>query len=211
MTTIIVADDHPILLNGLVNELTDYGYIIIAKAENGAVALDQIKKLDPDIAILDVEMPLLTGFEVIEKCKNSSLKTKFIILTSHKEKGVIHQAKELNINGYLLKDEPFTEVHNCIQNVLNNASYFSKTFSNVLENEINIELNKLKLLSPTERTIVRLVALEKSSKDISELLTVSPRTIEKHRSNIIKKLELNPHQDALFLWTKEHKTIIKTL
>ena len=211
MTTIIVADDHPILLNGLVNELTGHGYNIIAKAENGAIALDQIKNLNPDVAILDVEMPLLTGFEVIEKCKDSGLKTKFVILTSHKEKGVIHQAKELNIDGYLLKDEPFIEVHNCIQSVLKKTPYFSKTFNTVVENEITTELSKLKLLSPTERTIVRLVALEKSSKDISELLTISPRTVEKHRSNIIKKLKLNQHQDALFLWTKEHRTIIKTL
>jgi YesN/AraC family two-component response regulator len=88
--SLFVADDHPLLLKGLVDQLKEYKYNVIATAENGALALDKIITLQPSIAILDEEMPLLTGFEVIKKCKENQIHTKFIILTSHKEKAFIY-------------------------------------------------------------------------------------------------------------------------
>ena len=200
--SIFVADDHPLLLKGLVDQLKDYNYNVIATAENGAIALDKIIELQPTIAILDEEMPLLTGFEVIKKCKEKQVVTKFIILTSHKEKAFIYKAKKLNISGYIIKDEPFTEIHNCIQSVSAGKPYFSAVFSNVFDNEVAPQLQKLKLLTPSERTIVRLVAQEKSSKEIGELLSLSYRTIEKHRSNIITKLGLAKEKDILKVWAK---------
>ena len=206
--TILVADDHPLLLKGLVDELEEYNYTVIATADNGLKALEKIIDLKPSIALLDVEMPLLSGFEVIGKCKEKNNDTKFIILTSHKEKGFIHKAKTLNILGYIIKDEPFSEVHNCIQSVSKGVPYFSAVFNTVLENEIAPQLQKIKLLSPSERTIVRLVAQGNSSKEIGELLSISSRTVEKHRSNIIAKLGLAPNTDALVLWTKEFKEFL---
>jgi YesN/AraC family two-component response regulator len=106
--TLVVADDHPLLLSGLIDQLETYNYNVIASAENGAQALDKIMELQPTIAILDEEMPMLTGFEVIQKCKEKQVATKFIILTSHKEKAFIYKAQKLNISGYIIKDEPFT-------------------------------------------------------------------------------------------------------
>ena len=87
--TLVVADDHPLLLSGLVGQLKDYNYDILATAEHGAKALELILDLKPSIAILDEEMPFLTGFEVIKKCKELAIDTEFIILTSHKEKSFI--------------------------------------------------------------------------------------------------------------------------
>ena len=202
--TLVVADDHPLLLSGLVGQLKDYHYEILATAENGAKALELIVDLKPAIAILDEEMPLLTGFEVIKKCKEHAIDTKFIILTSHKEKAFIYKAKKLNISGYIIKDEPFVEIHKCIQSVSKGTPYFSAVFNTVFEDEVVPQLQILKLLTPSERTIVRLVAQEKSSKDIAELLSVSARTIEKHRSNIITKLGLTKEKDILTIWAKEH-------
>jgi two-component system nitrate/nitrite response regulator NarL len=202
--SLFVADDHPLLLKGLVDELKDYNYNVVDTAENGAIALDKIMELQPTIAILDEEMPMLTGFEVIKKCKEKQIKTKFIILTSHKEKAFIYQAKKLNISGYIIKDEPFNELHNCIQSISKGESYFSAVFNSVFDDEVAPQIKKIKLLSPSERTIVRLVAQEKSSKDIGELLSLSSRTIEKHRSNIIKKLGLVQEKDILTIWAKEH-------
>ena len=209
--TILVADDHPLLLKGLVDELKEYNYNVIATAENGLKALEKITELNPTIALLDVEMPILTGFEVIKKCKEKALETKFIVLTSHKEKGFIHKAKTLNIFGYMLKDEPFKEIHNCIQSVIKGKPYFSSVFNEIVDNEITPQLQKIKLLSPSERTIVRLVAQGKSSKEIGELLSVSSRTVEKHRSNIISKLDLPPEMDSLVVWTKEHREFLSTI
>ncbi len=209
--SIFVADDHPMLLKGLVVELKEYNYEVVGTATNGASALEQVIALQPTIALLDMEMPMLTGLEVIQKCKEEHVETKFIILTSHKEKGFIHQAKLLNIMGYILKDEPFQEVHNCIQSVSRGEPYFSKVFNDVLDNEITPELQKIKLLSPSERTILRLVAQEKSSKQIGELLSISSRTVEKHRANIKAKLALAPQPDALLMWAKEFKDFLSNL
>jgi DNA-binding NarL/FixJ family response regulator len=202
--TLVVADDHPLLLSGLVGQLKEYNYNVIGTAENGAKALERIMELKPEIAILDEEMPMLTGFEVIQKCKEQQVATKFIILTSHKEKVFIYKAKKLNISGYIIKDEPFTEIHNCIQSVSKGTPYFSAVFNAVFNDEVAPQLQILKLLSPSERTIVRLVAQEKSSKDIAELLSLSARTIEKHRSNIINKLGLAKEKDILTIWAKEN-------
>lgn len=208
---VFVADDHPMLLKGLVDELTAHNYLVVGTAENGAQALENIIECNPDIALLDVEMPMLNGFEVIQKCQDKNLKTKFIILTSHKERGFIHKAKMLNISGYMIKDERFQALNTCIRSVSNGTSYFSSVFNDVLSTEIEPQLQKIKLLSPSERTIVRLVAQGKSSKDIGEQLSVSSRTVEKHRSNIISKLGLPPQADALVIWTKEFKDIVSSL
>ncbi|MEO9871814.1 response regulator [Ekhidna sp.] len=209
--TIVVVDDHPILLKGLIDELKSYDYNVVAEAENGAQALDRIIDLKPSIAILDIELPLLSGFEIIQKCQEESPNTKFIILTSFKEKSFVLKAQKLNISGYILKDEPFIELHNCIQKVSKGESYFSKSFNEILTNEIAPEIEKMKFLSPSERTIVRMVASGKTSKEIGESLSISNRTVEKHRSNIINKLDL-PHQgDALVVWAKEHKELILSI
>ncbi len=209
--TVLVADDHPMLLKGVVNELEAHNYSVVATAENGAQALEKVIAFNPDIALLDVEMPMLNGFEVIQKCQDKQLNTKFIILTSHKERGFVHKAKMLNLSGYMMKDEPFKALHACIQSVNRGIPYFSSVFNEVLSNEIQPQLQKIKLLSPSERTIVRLVAQGKSSKDIGEQLSVSARTVEKHRSNIIAKLDLPPQADALVVWTKEFQDIVANL
>ncbi len=205
--TILVADDHPMLLNGLRNELINQNFNVLEGASNGAIALELIVSQQPDIAILDINMPLLTGFEVIKKSKEVNVSTKFIVLTSYKEKGFVLKAKKLEISGYLLKDEPFIEIKKCIQSVLNDTFYCSNVFNEVFDNEVSPELEKIKFLSPSERTILRFIALEKSSKEIADLLTISFRTVQKHRSNIIAKLELSSDSDALSIWANKNKEL----
>ncbi len=209
--SLLVADDHPILLKGLVDELETFNYNVVAAANNGAMALSEIISLKPQVAILDIQMPLLTGFEVIQKCLEKDISTKFVILTSHKEKGFILKAQKLNIQGYILKDEPSVELHKCIQAVVKGKTYFSSEFKRINQNEVSPELEKIKFLSPSERTIVRLVAQGNSSKGIAEIISISPRTVEKHRSNIIKKLELTNEMDALSNWAQEHKELLLSL
>ncbi|ARV08404.1 DNA-binding response regulator [Winogradskyella sp. PC-19] len=208
---ILVADDHPMLLKGLKDELLSNNYKNILTATNGAEALEKLASETPEIAILDIEMPLLTGFEVINKCQEKSLQTKFIILTSHKESRYIFKAKSLNISGYLLKDEPFSEIQKCIYKVLEGENYYSSTFNDVFQSQISPEIEKIKLLSPSERTIVRLISNEKSSKEISETLLISIRTVQKHRANIIKKLSLTSDQDALSNWVSQNKELLSSI
>lgn len=208
---LLIADDHPLLLEGLKNALQKQGYTTLVAVNNGALALDYIQEERPDVALLDIEMPLLTGFEVIKKCQELNLTTRFIVLTSHKEKGFVLKAKKLNIAGYIIKDEPFVEIDKCIQEVAAGNTYFSATFDAVLEGQVNPELQKIKLLSPSERTILRLIAQGNSSKEIADLLTISVRTVQKHRGNIIAKLELPSGLDSLSVWTEEHQEFILSL
>ena len=137
--------------------------------------------------------------------------TKFIVLTSYKEKGFILKAKKLNISGYLLKDEPFSEIKKCIKAVLKDKFYASPIFDEVFRNEVSPQIEKIKFLSPSERTIVRLIALDKSTKEIAETLSISTRTVEKHRSNIIAKLELPTGADPLTVWIKENQDLLESI
>jgi DNA-binding NarL/FixJ family response regulator len=210
-TKLIIADDHPMLLKGLHEELLAHHYEVIATAKNGAEALDAIVQHGATIAILDIEMPLLNGFEVIKKCKELSLTTKFILLTSHKEARFIYKAKNLNISGYLLKDEPFEEIKKCIDAVQSGETYFSATFNTIFDTKISPELKKLKYLSPSERTIIRLIAQGKNSTEISESLLISVRTVQKHRANILSKLDIPSSGDALTIWVQQHLELVLSL
>jgi DNA-binding NarL/FixJ family response regulator len=206
--TLIIADDHPLLLKGLEDSLSSKGYHVLAATSDGATALNAITKLRPDIALLDIEMPLLNAFEVIEKCTAEGVKTSFILLTSHKERGIVAQAQKLNIRGYILKDEPFQELERCLKQVHNGGQYFSKTFQEVLDDEVLPEMRKIKKLTSSELIIIRYISKNLSSKEIAQELSISIRTVQKHRSNIINKLELTSNDDALIMWVKENAHLL---
>ena len=117
----------------------------------------------------------------------------------------------MNIDGYLLKDETIEEIKKCIQSVLKGEFYASKLFDKIFNNQVSPELEKMKFLSPSERTIVRLIANENSSKKIAEILSISTRTVEKHRSNIISKLDLPSGTEALLKWVNKNKDLIELI
>jgi DNA-binding NarL/FixJ family response regulator len=209
--TVVIADDHPIMLKGLGDELKSEGYDVIGLAGNGAVALDLLVSKKPMIAILDIEMPLLSGFEVIEKSIHKTPDTRFIFMTYHKEQGFVVQAKKYGAMGYLLKEDGLEEIEACVNQVLDNKFYYSKSLNDNIEDMVKQELKKLKLLTPSERTILRMISNKNSSKEISAHLVISKRTVDKHRTNIIKKLGISPDSNALPEWISQHTELIKTL
>ena len=194
---IFIADDHPLLLKGLNEELLINGYNVVGTTVTGTEALKLIIKLKPDIAILDIQMPGISGFEVIKKSKIKKVQTKFVLLTSYKEKRFVIRAKTLNISGYLLKDEPFEEIEKCIQAIFNGGTYFSTVFNEVYDNQITPEIEKL-------NSLIQLIAQNKNTKEIAECLFISIRTVQKHRTNIILKLE----STDLTIWAKANKDLI---
>lgn len=201
--TIITADDHPLLLKGLNDFLLEKRYNIIGSASDGNEAFNLIKKLEPHIAILDIQMPQLSGIEIAKLCKDQKLKTKIILITFHKEASLYFEAKDLNVYGYLLKEFATEEIENCIASVSKNIPYFSLKIKELLD--LNKPTNsKLNLLTPSERKILKYIAKDKTNKEIGELLFISPRTVEKHRSNIINKLNLEPKTNSLLIWAKEN-------
>lgn len=209
--TIVIADDHPMILKGLNDELLSHNYNVIGQATNGRRALELILMHRPILALLDIDMPLLTGFEVIKMAKEKQVDTKFIILSFHKENDYVLQAKALHINGYLLKEDSFLEIEDCIDCVLGGETYFSKSFTASSLANISEDLNKIKHLTTSEKTILKLVAQQMSSNEIAETLFISIRTVEKHRSNIITKLEIENTTNALTNWAYLNKNVIKDL
>lgn len=209
--SILIADDHPILLKGLNDELIQNGYWVTNSVSNGLKALEEILTNEPTIALLDIDMPLLTGFEVIKKAKEKGVATKFIALSFHRETSYIAQAKALQIDGYLLKEDSFLEIEKCMESVINNREYFSSSFVNRMLKDASEELKKINLLTPSEVTILKMAANQKSNHEIADSLCISVRTIEKHRSNIIKKLDLEKGNNSLISWILTNKRVILEL
>ncbi|WP_290789514.1 response regulator transcription factor [Altibacter sp.] len=209
--SVIIADDHPLILKGLFEELTAAGYNVVETATQGMEALELILTHKPNVALLDIDMPLLTGFDVIKTAKEKGSKTKFIVLSFHKESEYVAQAKALQIQGYLLKEDSFSEIEKCIQAVIDDKTYFSSSFDSFSLQNASDELRKLQLLTPSEATILKLIAQQTTTSEIAEMLSVSSRTVEKHRSNIIAKLGLDQASNSLISWSLANKNIIAQL
>jgi two-component system nitrate/nitrite response regulator NarL len=209
--TVVVADDHPLLLQSLVDMIHSFGFQIVGTATNGLDALQMIVAQQPVLALVDFQMPIMTGLEVAQKLNDLHSTTKLVLLTSFKEKSLIKKALELKIAGYIVKDEPLSEILKGLQHVIKGETFFSKSLHQIIEVTLKQDQFKINLLTPSERTILRLVAKNLSSKEIGDTLSISIRTVQKHRSNIILKLDLPPSIDPLHLWIHENPEIIQEL
>ncbi len=204
--TVIIADDHPILLKGLKDFLTELGLTIVATANEGQGALDHIMNHKPQLAILDMEMPNKTGLEIASECMKLALNTKIILLTLHKELYLYHQAKELNLSGYVLKEFALDELSKAVSIVLAGGQFFSeKIFEGLKDNKLTSEESQL---TPSEVKILRLIAEGLSTKEIANKLFISERTVDKHRSNMIGKLNLEKKHNSLLIWAQKNRDII---
>lgn len=206
--TIVIADDHPLMLRGLLGFLTSKGFNIVGSAEDGNAAYNLIVKLKPEIAILDVRMPYKTGLEIAEECLKNNLPTKIILITFDKEEELFDKAKALNVYGYILKEFAIEEIETCIAHALNNKSYFSKEISNYLSRNLESKPKKLKLLTKSELKIVKLISEGKTSNEIAENLSISIRTVDKHRSNIVAKLKLDNKPTSLSIWANLNRNYL---
>lgn len=208
-TSIITADDHPLILKGLNDFLIEKGFNVIASAKNGKDALTLIKAHKPDIAILDIQMPLMTGLEVAEYCKSKQINTRVIIITFEKSEDIYNKAKAIGIYGYMLKEFAIAEIENCINSVMKGLYYFSPELIEFLE--IKVFPNELQKLTDTEIKILKLTSENKTAKAIATLLFISDRTVEKHKSNIRQKLKLKSHANSIVLYAKENEEYLNSL
>jgi DNA-binding NarL/FixJ family response regulator len=204
-TTIVIADDHPLMLRGLTDFLTSKGYNIIGSAEDGNTAYNLIVKLKPEIAILDIRMPYKTGLEIAEACKKNNLLTKVILITFDKGEEVYDKAKEFNVYGYILKEFAIEEIETCIKNVVSGKPYFSEEIASYLNNNHQNKPEALNYLTKSELKIVKLISENKTSQDIADELSISIRTVHKHRSNIVAKLGLDNKPTSLTIWASLNK------
>lgn len=197
---ILIADDHPFMLQGTKNFVESYKHTVIDMCSNGISALNLIGLHSPDVAILDINMPGLDGLDVAKKVFENKLKTKVILLTMHKEMTIYKKATEYNIYGYILKEHAHTELKKCLQEVEKGNRYVSQFLQDDLITDVVNGNNELSKLTLSERKIVELIAQQKTSKQIAELLFLSEKTVEGHRTHIIEKLGLTKEKNTLLKW-----------
>ncbi|MBD0833536.1 response regulator [Aestuariibaculum sediminum] len=208
--SIIIADDHPLMLRGLSDFLISKGFEIVGSAQDGNAAYNLIVKLKPDIAVLDIRMPHKTGLEIAEACLKNNIDTKIILITFDKEEELYDRAKSLHVYGYILKEFAIEEIEQCISQVVQGKPYFSEEIASYLDMNTNGHKPKnLDLLTKSELKIVKLISENKTSQEIANELTISVRTVDKHRSNIINKLELNDKPTSLSIWANNNREYLQ--
>lgn len=199
--TIIIADDHPVMRSGIKSVLQNNNQIqILAEAVDGEETWGLIKKYQPNIALLDVEMPKMSGLEITRRVSEQKLNTKIIFLTMYKEEDMFNEAMDAGAWGYVLKENAIEDIIESIKAVFEGNYYISPLISRYLINRLNkkqkfeSEQPSINQLTKTERAILKLIAEGKTSQQIADELHISYKTVENHRNNISKKLNLSgPH------------------
>jgi DNA-binding NarL/FixJ family response regulator len=196
--TLIIADDHPLFRRGVVEVLAaDTEIKLLAEAGDGAAALQAILDHRPAVALLDVHMPKLAGLQVAAELQQRGLTTRVIFLTMYEDQQTFNAAMDLGALGFILKDSAAEDVVECVKAVAAGKHFISPTISGLLvkrtqgARELRAVRPGLESLTPAERRILKLVASDRTSKEIADELGLSPRTVETHRLNICQKLEIH--------------------
>jgi len=195
---IILADDHTIVRQGLAKLLEGEPDLkVVGEAEDGRRAVNQVQKLKPDVVLMDIAMPNLNGIEATRQIKKISPQTKVIILSMHAHDRYINELFGLGASGYLLKNSTGTDIINAIHAALQGNTYLSPSISRrVIEDYISMKSKSPRddlysKLSNREREVFQMIAEGRSTREISEILCVSPSTVKTHRSNIMEKLKMD--------------------
>lgn len=199
--SIIIVDDHQLVLDGLISMLSSMDdFKMLGSARNGKEGASLVKTLEPDLVLMDIDMPIMNGLEATRKIKESTPKSKVIILTMHNEASLIKKVMDIGADGYLLKNADREEFANALQSVAKGNSYFSAEVTRSLLNpeevsksQFDIDPDTIQLSKLTEREIevLKQIAEGFSNKEIGDNLFISHRTVDTHRTNLMKKLDVH--------------------
>ena len=195
--SIVFADDHPIVRKGLREILVDEAaFRIVGECSDGSEAIESIRTLRPDIALLDIDMPGMTGLDVAAIVHRDRLDTAILFLTITDSIEMFNRAMDYGVMGYILKDAAVEDLVRGIMTVLRGQYFFSSALaSRVLMEQRDAAAPalpaRLSDLTSTERTVLRFIAEDKSTQEIADLLSVSTRTVDSHRLHITRKLDLH--------------------
>jgi DNA-binding NarL/FixJ family response regulator len=200
------ADDHPILLKGIKELiLAAEGLEWVGSAKDGKVALEEIRSLAPDVALLDIIMPHYTGLDVVELLAEEHIETQFVLFTLYKDEELLNKALKLGVRGYMLKESSEHEILACIHAVAEGRVYIDPLMTQYLASKNKDKSDILSRLSDHEIDILKLISQQRTSAEIADMLFISPKTVASHRSNISKKLNLDGVQNGLLKWALQHK------
>jgi DNA-binding NarL/FixJ family response regulator len=201
---IVLADDHVMFRQGIKNILEkDKGLEVVGEAGDGLKLLELLKKVTPDMVILDISMPNLRGLEATRELKIILPNVKVLILSMHRDTEYVYSAISAGAEGYLLKEDADTELFAAIGKIRQGSRYISPLLTEELTDELFQKHHKGQLasqyepLTTREREVLKLIAEGTSNKEIADLLFISIRTVEHHRANIIRKLSIKNTADLV--------------
>jgi len=191
---LVIADDHAIFRRGLLSVIgSEPGFEVVAETGDGETALSAIIEHEPDVAVLDIDMPGKDGFEVAKAVQEKNLATAIVFLTMHNTETLFNAALDAGAKGFVLKDGALPEIVDCIRAVASGKKYISPQLSSYLVDRSTLKTDSppsVSKLTVSETRILKLIAEQKTSREIADLLFISIRTVDRHRSNICEKLDL---------------------
>ena len=211
---ILLGDDHTLVRQGLRKILEDQPeWKVVAEAGNGRDAVQQAVTLKPDVAVLDIGMPLLNGIEATRQIVRRAPSVSVLILSMHSEEAYITQALQAGARGYLLKDSADTDLVKAVSATAEGKSFFSPVVARLMLDDYVQRLaekgieDRYETLSEREREVFQLVAEGYSTKEVADLLHISPATVETHRAHIMEKLDL--HSTAELVLSAVRRGVIR--
>jgi DNA-binding NarL/FixJ family response regulator len=206
MTRILIVDDHPVVLQGIKGAMSEYEDIeVVGEAPDGREAIKKVEALEPDIIVMDIAMPRFNGVDATRQIKKKYPKTKVIIFTLHSYQEFIHPLIKAGISGFVLKQNPISDLYLAIQVVRRGGAYFSEDVQQYLANYFELMGNgemdedPFDLLSDREKEIFQLLAEGHSTKEAAEILSISTKTVETPKYRIMEKLHIN----SMAEWIRE--------
>lgn len=206
---ILIVDDHAIVRQGLRLILAAESFDDILEAGNGLDVVAMLDQVQPDVVILDIALPGMRGIDVASEILKRYPETKIIFLTMHKDEEYVYQAMAIGASGYVLKECLDTEIITAIHTVQKGRNYLTPLISSEIMNTYSQSLradgqqSPFSLLSNREREILTLLSEGRTNKQIADLLFISPRTVEHHRQNLMKKLDVSSIPELIKLAIKK--------
>jgi DNA-binding NarL/FixJ family response regulator len=194
-TTIVVADDHPAMLTAVAEILADQGFAVVGRAADGQQALALIESTKPDVALVDVRMPRLSGIEVATQAAVTSPETAVIFYTAFGDRALLSEALDVGARGFVLKEAPLADLVRAVERVVAGDAYVDPVLAGVLVSGHTTE--RLPSLTQREREVLRLLADGRSNEEIGRELHISPETVRTHVRKAMLKLEADTRTQAV--------------
>ena len=211
MIRILIAEDHLMVRSGIRALLEKSGDLnILGEASNGQEAVEMVEKLKPDVLIMDIMMPRLNGIQAAENIRKLRVSTHILLLSMYADESLVYQALQSGVKGYVLKSSVSDELLWAVQAVAKGKTYLSSQISEiVVESAVHArpagqDRDPISNLSPREKEILQLIAEEHTSGEIATLLFISEKTVEKHRANLMEKLNVRNLAGLVKLAVKYH-------
>jgi DNA-binding NarL/FixJ family response regulator len=195
---ILIVDDHPVFRRGLCSIIElEQNMAVVGDVSDGGAAIDFLESHTADIVILDLDMPKMNGLEFAQVVRDKKIPVQIIVLTMHKEEHLLNRAMDLGVRGFVSKENAAVEIAKGIRAIVKGEPYVCSVFSDFLVQRSGYHSAKsqqgtrLDSLTMTERNVLKMIAENMSSKEIAVRLSISPKTVDNHRTNICSKLNIH--------------------